>query len=280
VGGGLIPITRSIRMSDRGKISRNVNQWGKGGPLPRGLAGLGCAITLAAGLVAACGGAPAAKAAGQPPTAAAPAPSIAPLSEWQRVGATEVPPASLQVVSLQGVEVVDEAGSVSTADARAWAGAYVRSLSYLEWAVSRGQDVFLLRSGLSSVPEVAFQPNVNDIAQARQVGAHVEYQRETIRRLVVRAVPPGLQATFQRQRFAWQPFAVFIDAIGPAANVWVDAQGRRTVKSQMAAGTAANELVGGAFAKNPLLGDIWVTGSDWDCTSPNARQALASLCNP
>jgi hypothetical protein len=237
-------------------------------------------ITLAA-VTAACGGAQAVSPSVQRSPVATSAPSPAPLSEWQRLGATEVPPASLRQVPLRGVSVVDEAGSsVSDTDARAWAGAYLRSLGYLEWAVSRGQDLFLLRSGLSSAPEAVFQPNVNDIAQARRAGMHVEYQRETIRRLVVRAVPQGLQAAFQRQRFAWQPYAVFIDAVGPAANVWVDDQGHRTVKSQIAAGVAAYELVGGALKQDPLMGGVWVAGSDWDCTSPAARQALAPLCNP
>src|SRR5262245_17975870 len=113
-------------------------------------------ITLAA-VTAACGGAQASSPPIQRSPVATPTSPPAPLSEWQKLGATEVPPASLRQVSLQGVTVVDEAGSpVSDAEARAWAGAYLRSLGYLEWAVSRGQDLFLLRSGLSSAPEAVF----------------------------------------------------------------------------------------------------------------------------
>jgi hypothetical protein len=204
-----------------------------------------------------------------------------PLSAWQKLGAAEAPPDSLRQVSLGSTQVVNEAGgAVSDAQARSWAQAFVREFAYLNWAVSRGQDTFLLQSGLSSAPAAIFQPNLNDIAQARLAGVRVEYLPEKIRRLVVRAVPQGLQGTFQRLQFNWKPYAIFLDAVGPMGSAWVDAQGHRTVKSQTPTGSAAFELVGGEVGHDPLMGDVWVVGSDWDCTSTTTRRALAPLCNP
>jgi hypothetical protein len=208
-------------------------------------------------------------------------PTAAPLSEWQRLGATEVPPAALQRVSLGPIQVIDQAGgAVSDADARAWAAALLRTLGYIGWAVSQGQDGFLLHAGLSSVPTV-LQPNLTDIAQARQAGARAEYERETIRRLLVRTVAQGLQGVFQSLQYAWTPYAIFLDALGPVGTTWVDAQGHRTLHSQpVSPNAAASELVGGEIRHDPLMGDVWVLASDWDCTSSSTRQALAPECNP
>jgi hypothetical protein len=184
-------------------------------------------------------------------------------------------------VSLAGIEVVDQAGgAVSDADARTWAAAFLRTFGYLLWAVSRGQDQFLLHSGLSSAPLTVFQPNLSDIVQARQAGDRVEYTRQTFHRLLVRAVPPGLTPLFQRIRSVWTAYAIYLDATGPAATVWVDPQGRRTVKSQIPEGAPVSELVGGELSHDRVLGDIWVLGSDWDCTAASTRQGLGPLCNP
>jgi hypothetical protein len=191
-----------------------------------------------------------------------------------------VPPASLRQPALGATQVVNQAaGAVSDADARAWAQALLRTLAYLNWAVSQGQDAFLVRSGLSSVPHVVLQPNLTDIGEARQAGARVQYRLETIRRLLVRPVPEGLQPLFGRYQYTWKPYAIFLDAVGPAATTWVDAQGNQTVKSQIPAGAAAYELVGGELQHNPLMGDIWVMDSDWSCTSPPTQRALAPVCN-
>jgi hypothetical protein len=195
-------------------------------------------------------------------------------------GATEVPPASLQVVSLDGIEVVDQAGAaVRDAEARARAEAFMRTYGFLTWAVSRGRDGFLQRSGLSSAPLAAFRPNLNDIAQAREAGARVEYTREVSRRIVLRPVPAGRQPAFRSQLYVWKPYALYLDAVGPAATVWVDGRGSRTVRSQVAAGAPMPELLGGELSHDPLMGDVWVLGSDWDCTAPSSRQGLAPACS-
>ncbi len=223
---------------------------------------------------------------GQQPTASAeanlttPAPP-APLAEWQKRGATEVPPPELQLVSLQGTDVVNQTGgAVTDRDARAWAESVVRTYQFVLWAVNRGQDRFLLSSGLSPVARAVFRPNFNDILQARQSGARVEYSREVFRRLVLRAVPQGLQPKFQALQFAWKPYAFFLDAVGPISTTWIDAQGNRSVKSQIGDGVAAFELMGGEPAHDPLLGDVWIVASDWNCTADSSRAGLAPLCNP
>ncbi|HXM55195.1 MAG TPA: hypothetical protein VOB72_07375 [Candidatus Dormibacteraeota bacterium] len=211
------------------------------------------------------------------PATEAPAASLA---EWEKRGATEVPPADVQRVSLDGIEVAnDTRGAVTDADVRTWAGALLRSYGYLLWAVGRGQDQFLLRSGLSSAAQAVFRPNLNDIALARQAGARVEYSREVFRRLVLRPVPQSLQATFQAEQFAWKPYAFFIDAVGPITTTWIDRQGGRTVKSQLPPGAAAYELMGGELAHDQLLGDVWVLASDWNCTADSTRRGLSPLCN-
>jgi hypothetical protein len=244
--------------------------------LPAALAG---AVALAA--AASCGGPASTQHGGQglTPTPSA-AVSSAPLSDWRRLGATQAPPASLRAVWLGSIAVDDQAGpAVTPAQARAWAQAYLRTLGYLTWAVEHGQDSFLLRSRLASVTTVV-QPNVADMVQARQAGQEVTYQNPTIRRIVVRAVAQRFEGALQGQLYGWKPYAVFVDQIGPAAKRWVDPQGRQTVKAQIPAGAAAYELVGGELSHVPPMGDIWVMASDANCTSPNARQALAPLCDP
>jgi len=209
-----------------------------------------------------------------------PAPE-APLAEWQKRGATEVPPAALQHVSLQGIDVVNEAGgTVGDQDARAWAESWLRSYGFLLWAVSRSQDQFLLSSGLAPPGSAVLQPNVTDIAQARGAGARVEYSREAFRRLVLRTVPQTLDPKFRSGGFVWKPYAFFLDALGPVTTTWVDGSGARSVKSQAAAGEPLYELIGGELRHDPLMGDVWIMASDWSCTSPPNRQGLAPLCNP
>jgi hypothetical protein len=171
-------------------------------------------------------------------------------------------------------------GAVSDEVARTWAEAFLREFAYLRWAVSRGQDQFLLRSGLSSAAPVVFGPNVNDIAAARQAGDRVEYTVQTFRRLVVRPVPQGLQASVQRARSVWKPYAIYLDAVGPVETDWIDAQGHRTVKSHAPPGAPLFELVGGERRSDPLMGDVWVVSFDFDCTAASSRQTLAPLCNP
>jgi hypothetical protein len=240
---------------------------------------------LAAVLLAGCG-APFGSQPAASPTDSAPADRATPapaasLAEWQKRGATEVPPADVQRVSLDGIQVVNDThGAVGDADARTWAVGWLRSYAYLLWAVGTGQDQFLLRSGLSSAALAVFRPNLNDIALARQAGARVEYSREAFRRLVLRPVAQNLQATFQSEQFAWKPYAFFLDAVGPITTTWIDGRGGRTIKSQLAPGAAAYELVGGELAHDALLGDVWVLASDWNCTADSTRRGLAPLCNP
>lgn len=240
-------------------------------------AGMIAGLALALAMVTACGGAPAPGTSSRSrPT---PAPSLVPLATWQQKGATEAPPSSVQRVSLQSIEVVNQAGA-SDGDARAWAAAFLRARNYELWAVSRGQDGFLLHSGLSSAPVAIFASDFSDLAQARQAGDSVQYTPHVIRRLVLRAVPDSMRASFTGAGFTLTRFAWFLDAVGPAYTYWIDRQGQRTVKAQLPAGAAAYELVGGTFSHDPVLGDVWVLASDFDCTAAGARQAVTSLCNP
>ena len=207
-----------------------------------------------------------------------PAPSAAPLSAWQRLGATQVPPDPLPGATLDGIQVVNQAGpAVSDAQAQAWALALIRMYSYIEWAVRNGQDRFLLESGIASNPAVVGS-EVTSIQEARKAGVTGVVQRETIRRLVIRAVPASLQAVFKGQLYTWTPYAVFLDAIGPGSYAWVDASGNRTVKYQIQPGASAAELMGGAVADVAPMGQVWVLGSDWDCTATNARVTLGAAC--
>jgi hypothetical protein len=62
------------------------------------------------------------------------------LTDWQKLGATEVPPGSLRQVALGSTQVVNETnGAVSDADARAWAAAFLRTYGYVQWAVRRAR---------------------------------------------------------------------------------------------------------------------------------------------
>jgi len=206
---------------------------------------------------------------------------VAQLSEWQKRGATEVPPSVLPGIPLEGIAMVNGTnGELSDTDVKLQSTAFVRSLRYLLWAVAHMQDQFLERSGLSSAPAAVFRPNLNDIAAARQAGSRVEYVPQTIRRLVLRSVPPGLKSVFEDQRFRVTSYAFYIDAIGPAATVWIDARGSRTIKSQIAGGAGLPEVIGGGLSHDALLGDVWVLASDWDCSSIPTRRSLSPLCNP
>ncbi len=213
--------------------------------------------------------------------APSPLPSMAALASWQAKGATEVPPASVRHVSMRGIEVVNQTqGAVSDGDARRRASALLLSISYELWAVSHMQDAFLQKSGLNSAPLSIYRPDLTDIAGARQAGMTVLYTQHVIRRLVLRNVSERLRDTFAGAGFDWKPYAFFLDAVGPGVTYWVDAKGNRTVKAEIKPGEAAYELIDGELAHDPVLGDIWVSGSDFDCLSPPARQQLAPLCNP
>jgi hypothetical protein len=245
-----------------------------------------CILTLAAlAAVAACGIAPepeqpsSTKPASTPPPAAIPAP--APLSEWQKLGATEVPPADLQAISLEGIQVVNQTGdAVSDADARAWAGGVLRAINFEQWAVSRQQDQFLLRSGLSSAPHTVFQPDLVDIDGAHRTNSGIEYTRKVFRRMVLRPVPDSLRTTFTQQLAVWKPYAFYLDAVGPASKRTTDASGRQTTQTLLQAGQPGFELVGGEMLHDPLMGDVFAFASDWDCMAPASRQKLSPLCNP
>ncbi|TMC13220.1 MAG: hypothetical protein E6J41_01130 [Chloroflexi bacterium] len=213
-------------------------------------------------------------------TATATAPPVAPLTAWQGRGATEVPPPDLQQVSMEGIQVVNQTGAaVSDADANSWAAALLRGINYEFWAVERQQDGFLRQSGLSSAPAVVFSPDLTDIDVSRKAKTHVKYTRKVIRRMVLRSVPASMQATFTSQLAAWKPYAFYLDAVGPATKVVTDATGRQTTQTVVAAGTPAFELVGGEIVHDPLMGDIFAFGSDWNCLDSANRLHLAPLCN-
>lgn len=243
---------------------------------------LACAVALAAGV--ACGTpSPVAQTQQTRPTAnvTATAPPVAPLTAWQGRGATEVPPSDLQQVSMEGIQVVNQAGAaVSDADARSWAAALLRGINYEFWAVERQQDGFLRQSGLSSAPTAVFSPDLKDIDSARKAKQRVKYTRKVIRRMVLRAVPTGLQTTFTQQLATWKPYAFYLDAIGPATKVVTDAGGKETTQTVVAAGAPAYELVGGELVHDQLMGDVFAFGSDWNCMDSANRLHLAPLCNP
>jgi hypothetical protein len=241
-------------------------------------------LVLAVLAAAACGGGQAATRPNQSPSrtpaVTTPAP-LAPLAAWRQLGATEMPPASLQQVSLGSIEVVNQtSGAVSDRDARAWAESLLRSINYEFWAVSRAQDAFLLRSGLSSAAAAVYQPDLTDVSAAGKAGSHVLYVEKVIRRLVLRPVPAPLRPVFTGQLFAWKPYAFYIDAVGPGYKYWVDGNGNRTLKDELKPGVPGYELVGGEMSHQQVLGDVFVVGSDFDCLAPASRQKLAPLCNP
>jgi hypothetical protein len=242
-------------------------------------------VGAAAAAIAACGAEPAAQRTGEQPSATptrAPATAApAPFSEWQKRGATEVPPDGLQAVSLEGIQVVNQTkGAIGDDDARAWASAYLRATGYEYWAVSHRQDDFLLRSGLSSVPLQVFRPDLADIDASKRANTRVEYTPKTLRRMVLRSVPQALQPTFAGQLVAWKPYAFYLDAVGPAEKRVTDANGKQTVQTVLPAGQPGFELVGGELVHDPLMGDVFAFASDWDCLAPSSRQKLAPLCNP
>ena len=201
-------------------------------------------------------------------------------ADWQRKGATEVPPPAIRDVSLGTVQVVDDTGgAVSDADARRWALAYLRANAYEFWAWNRQQDAFLLRAGLSHVPNQVFGYDLATIQDARKAGVQLTVTRLQLRRLVLRPVPDSLKQRFTTQLFLWTPYAFYLDQVGPSELSWTDGQGVKTIKASRSAGVGAPELVGGQLATDPLMGDVWVADSDWDCTSPAVRGAFGSLCN-
>ncbi|HYW23115.1 MAG TPA: hypothetical protein VE953_03060 [Terriglobales bacterium] len=232
-------------------------------------------------LAAACGQGGAGPSAPAAVHASAPAATGGPdLAAWQRKGATEAPPPSVGAASLGGVQVVNQTGgAVSDADATRWALAYVRANAYEFWAWNHLQDGFLQSAQLSPVPERVFAYDLSAIRDARAAGVRLEVTRLVLRRLVLRAVPASLRSEIQRQVFVYAPYAFYLDQIGPSELDWIDARGVRTSRARRDAGVGAPELVGGQLATDPLMGDIWVVDSDFDCTSPNVRQAFGSLCS-
>jgi hypothetical protein len=231
-------------------------------------------------LLAGCGQ-PAARSSPAPAgTAPGPTPAAVDLAAWQQKGATEAPPASIRDVSLGSVQVVNQTGgAVSDADAARWAQAYVRANAYEFWAWNHLQDAFLLRSGLSQVPQRVFAYDVSTIGQAKNAGVQLEVTRLVLRRLVLRPVPESLRQVVTNQLYVYTPYAFYLDQVGPSELSWIDSQGTRTTKARKDAGVGSPELVGGGLSTDPLMGDLWVVDSDWDCTAPNVRQAFGPLCN-
>jgi hypothetical protein len=223
-----------------------------------------------------------------PPEATAsgstPAPSAVAGTEaeaWKLKGAAEVPPASVRQGDLGSISLSNQTGgAVSDADAHAWAMALVRSSNYDDWALNRMQDGFLLRGGLSSVPQAVFAAELGVISAARTAGAHVEARPQTIRRLVLRPVPDSLKQFFGTQLMNWSPYAFYVDKIGPSEVAYVDAAGTRTVRSRLAAGVGAPELFAGQLVRDPVLGDFWRLDSDFDCAATASRQRLGAACEP
>lgn len=217
----------------------------------------------------------------QPAVTQAPTPAPAPLSEWQKLGATELPPPELQSTSLSGISVVDQTnGAIDEATARAWAEAFLRAINFEYWAVSRRQDAFLTRSGLSSAPLAVFRPDLADIAAAQKANSRIDYSRKVYRRMVLRPVPDALRAQFSAQLVVWKPYAFYLDAVGPSSKRVTDAAGRQTTQTLYQPGQPAFELVGGELVHDRLMGDVFAFASDWDCLDSSNRQKLAPLCNP
>jgi len=214
------------------------------------------------------------------PSASPTAALAADVAAWRRKGATEAPPASVGNVALGGVQVVNQtAGAVTDADARRWALAYLRANAFEFWAWNHQQDEFLRGAQLSPVPARVFAYDLATIRDARTAGVQLQVTRLVLRRLVLRPVPQALSTEIQRQVFVYAPYAFYLDQVGPSDLTWIDPRGTRTTKAHRDVGVGAPELVGGQLATDPLMGDIWVVDSDFDCTSPNVRQAFGSLCS-
>ena len=227
---------------------------------------------------------------GEPATGGPPSPHSTSVSEspssfgdpveWRQKGATEVPPASLRDVTLGSVQVVNATnGAVTDSDAKRYATAYVRANAYEFWAWNHGQDGFLLRGSLSDAPTRVFGYDISTIQEARSAHVQLVVTRLTLRRLVLRPVPESLRQFVTSQLFVWQPYAFYLDQVGPSELTWVDAAGKRTTKAHRDAGVGAPELVGGKLLTDPLLGEVWSVDSDFDCTAPNVRQRFGGLCN-
>lgn len=217
------------------------------------------------------------------PTVRSPAVTAAPLSAWQKKGASTTPPASVINTSLDGIQLANQtAGAVTDQDARSWAGALVRTLAYDYWALNNLQDQFLQLSGLSSDPPTIFAEELTRIAQARANSARIQATRPTIRRMTLRPVAQSLQTTISAYRMSWSATAFYVDQIGPSDLAFVGADGGRNSVSadHVAAGQAVPLLVGGELLRDPVLGPVWSIRFDADCTSPSARGRLGSLCSP
>jgi hypothetical protein len=98
--------------------------------------------------------------------------------------------------------------------------------------------------------------------------------------MVLRPVPSALKPTFDSLFATWTPYAFYLDAVGPSTKVITDAAGKQTTQTVFPPGAPAFELVGGQFNRDPLMGDLFAFGSDWDCLDTSNRQHLAPLCNP
>jgi hypothetical protein len=173
-------------------------------------------------------------------------------------------------------------GKVSDADARLWAGGILRTVRYGLWATTNLEQAFLINSGLSDAPNSVFGSNLKVIAQARLYGARqIMLTPPTIRRVVLRVVPPQLEPTFATAGSKWAPYSFYLDEQGPYSATIVDAQARTVAIDQsLPPGAGAAELVSGHFSDDPVLGAIWVAGSDWDCTNSASRERFGSLCVP
>lgn len=255
--------------------------WGRSLSSTRVALVLAAVIAVAAG----CGASPFGQAtpvATARPSARPALPAVAPLAEWQRKGATEVPPASVLAVSTAGIVVENQTdGQVTDADAATWAVAIRRTYSLTLWAMARLQTDFLVKSGLSTAPNQVFGSNLVAIQRARTAGAtQVDIVPFTITRLILRPVPAAVRQQFTNGGFTWSPYAFYVGEQGPFTATVTSSGGQTlSVQQPLAAGAGASELIGGQLLHDPVLGDVWVAGTDWNCETAGSRAAFGTLCS-
>jgi hypothetical protein len=93
-------------------------------------------------------------------------------------------------------------------------------------------------------------------------------------------MPQSTAPLFGQVGSVYTPYAWWVDYSGPFALAYVDARGQEELKDHAAAGELRDQLVGGSFSDDQLLGAVWVFASDWDCTSADNQQVFGALCRP
>jgi hypothetical protein len=219
---------------------------------------------------------------GQPAPSPKPSPratvSVREKQAWLSCGATAAPPEGILGQAANLPQVTNStSGAVSDADARTWAGAFLREQVIETWAQTSLQ-ARLLQGGCLGDPIATgqlFGEEISMVSRASQAHARVTSSLPRIEDVRLVAVPAGVQAQIATQAGAKSAYALIVHGRGPAQTAIIYPDGRQEVVSQVQPNEAYYAFYGGQYRPGGQgIGPLWYQKAVFNCQQPFLR----SLC--